>query len=107
MNWAMPWAPAGDRAKGLKLDSAISCAASRFAETFQRAAARRIGARKRSGTKPGRPAPPASLPSAASRPKAEAPAVEQGAGPRVQPKCQASQELGRFLSILPRLEIPA
>ena len=56
MNWAIPWAPAGETANGLKFDSAISCAASSAAETFQRAAARSSGARKRAGTKAGRPA---------------------------------------------------
>ena len=33
MNWAIPWAPAGETAAGLKLDSAISCAASSAADT--------------------------------------------------------------------------
>ena len=50
MNWAMPWAPAGETANGLKFDSAISCAASSAAETFHgrpRAAAAR-------GSGPGR-----------------------------------------------------
>ena len=70
MNWAMPWAPAGEIANGLKFDSAMSWAASSPAETFQRAAERRIGARKRSGTKAGSPPAPASAPSAVSRPKA-------------------------------------
>ena len=45
MNWAIPWAPAGETAPASKPDSAISCAASRAPETFQRAAARMIGAR--------------------------------------------------------------
>ena len=54
MNWAMPSAPAGLRANGLKPDSAYSWAASTFIGTFQRNAARAIGSWKRAGTKPGR-----------------------------------------------------
>ena len=92
MNWAMPWAPAGEIANGLKFDSAISCAASSPAETFQRAAERRIGARKRSGTKAGRPPAPASAAVGAEPAEGEeSAAAEQGAGPRVKPKCQGSQ----------------
>ena len=84
MNWAIPRAPAGETAYGLKFDSAISCAASRPAETFQRAAARTIGARKRGGTKPGRPAAPAPRPSADRPPtRSFRRAAEQGAGPVV------------------------
>jgi len=68
----------------------MSWAASTPAETFQRAAERRIGSRKRSGTKEGRlavgsaSAPPAGIPT-------ESPASEHGAGPPVKPKCQGSQ----------------
>ena len=50
MNWAIPLAPAGETANGLKFDSAMSCAASSAAETFQRRAARAIGSRNRAGT---------------------------------------------------------
>ena len=42
MNCAMPCAPAGERANGLKFDSAYSCAASSAAPTLQRCAARVI-----------------------------------------------------------------
>ena len=56
MNCAMPLAPAGETASGLKLDSARSCAARTLAGTFQRDEARAIGARKRAGTNEGRPA---------------------------------------------------
>ena len=83
MNWAIPWAPAGETANGLKFDSAISWAASRPAETFQRAAARRIGARKR-GRDEAREARPPAAP-AVRRPRARpepSAAGEQGAGPR-------------------------
>jgi hypothetical protein len=45
MNWAMPWAPAGETADGLKPDSAMSWAASSAPETFQRAAERTIWSR--------------------------------------------------------------
>jgi hypothetical protein len=45
MNCAMPRAPAGDTAKGLKPLSAYSCAASSAADTFQRLAARAIESR--------------------------------------------------------------
>ena len=50
MNWAIPAAPAGETANGLKFDSAISCAASTAAETFQRRAAAASASRKRAGT---------------------------------------------------------
>ncbi len=53
MNWAIPSAPAGLRANGLKPDSAYSCAASTFIGTFQRRAALAIGSWKRGGTKLG------------------------------------------------------
>ncbi len=55
MNWAMPRAPAGETALGLKPDSAISCAASKPGETFQRDAERRIGSRYCAGTKARQP----------------------------------------------------
>jgi hypothetical protein len=55
MNWAMPCAPAGERANGLKFDSAYSCAASRSIGTLCRRAALAIGSWKRGGTKLGRP----------------------------------------------------
>ena len=63
MNCAIPSAPAGERAKGLKFDSAYSCAASRCADTLQRCAARMISGAKRAGTKDwtarvARPSPP-------------------------------------------------
>ena len=87
----MPWAPAGETANGLKFDSAISCAASSAAETFQWAAASRSGSRKRDGTNEGRAVPPGAAPSPRRRPT-ELPASEQGAGPASKPKCQASQE---------------
>ena len=45
MNWAIPCAPAGETAFGLKFDSARIWAASRAADTFQRAAERMIGSR--------------------------------------------------------------
>jgi hypothetical protein len=38
MNWAIPSAPTGERANGLKFDSAKSWAASSSAGTFQRVA---------------------------------------------------------------------
>src|ERR1700745_3288026 len=44
MNWAMPRAPAGETARGLNPDSAISWAARRPGETFQREAERMSGA---------------------------------------------------------------
>ncbi len=92
MNCAMPWAPAGEIAKGSKFDSAISWAASRAAETFQRAAARSSGARKRDGTKEGRPAGADPGVPSTPPPVTALPASEQGGGPAVKPKCQASQE---------------
>ena len=58
MNWAIPRAPAGETALGLKPDSAISCAASSPGETFQREAERRIGSRYGAGTKLGQPGAP-------------------------------------------------
>ena len=66
MNWAMPCAPAGLTANGLKPDSAKSWAASRAAETDQRWAARLIAGAKRSGTNSGSARPP-SAPSAFAR----------------------------------------
>jgi hypothetical protein len=83
MNWAIPWAPAGETANGLKFDSAISWAASRPAETFQRSAARAIAARNRGGTKSGSPAAASRSPPAAEIAPTAFPAAEQGAGPRV------------------------
>ena len=53
MNCAMPCAPAGDRANGLKFDSAMSCAASSPAETFQRCAACASGLAYAAGTNDG------------------------------------------------------
>ena len=53
MNCAIPCAPAGDRAKGLKFDSAMSCAASSPAETFQRCAACASGRAYAAGTNDG------------------------------------------------------
>jgi hypothetical protein len=51
MNCAIPCAPAGERANGLKPLSAYSCAASSAPDTLQRCAAREIAGAKRSGTK--------------------------------------------------------
>ncbi len=65
MNWAMPRAPAGLTANGLKLDSAYSWAASSDAETFQRLAARAIAGANAAGTNEGtalRPSPGAPTP---------------------------------------------
>ncbi len=86
MNCAIPWAPAGETAFGLKPDSAISCAASTAPETFQRAGraldrvavargdergqARRSSRRRRDHA-------PAS--------RRDSPAAEHGAGPAVEP----------------------
>ena len=53
MNWAIPCAPADDCANGLKFDSAMICAASRPAETFQRCAARASGLAYAAGTNDG------------------------------------------------------
>jgi hypothetical protein len=75
----MPWAPAGETAPGSKLDSARSWAASRAAETFQRAAERASGTRNRAGTNDGSPPPAAFRP---SLPPADA---EHGSGPREYP----------------------
>ena len=48
MNWAMPSAPAGERANGLNPDSLYSCAASSVPATLQRRAAFAIaGANRR------------------------------------------------------------
>ena len=92
MNWAIPCAPAGETAFGLKFDSAISWAASSAAETFQRVPPRAAAAsRKRAGTKagqPGRRPPPRRRLGAATR----SPAAEHGAGPASKPKCHGSQE---------------
>ncbi len=85
MNCAIPAAPAGETANGLKFDSAISCAASSAAETFQRCAAAAIASRKRAGTNAGRltarrtrhrPA----APRGSAEPPAS-PAAEHGVGP--------------------------
>jgi hypothetical protein len=64
----------------LKFDSAINCAASSAAETFQRPAASINGARNRDGTKLGSPPAAARDPSAAGA--TEFPSREQGAGGR-------------------------
>jgi hypothetical protein len=85
MNWAIPWAPAGETASGSKFDSAASCAARSPAETLQRAAARSIGARNGPGTNAGNPSE-AARPSAA-RPPTELASAAHGAGPRTYPKC--------------------
>ena len=58
MNCAIPCAPTGLVANGLKLLSAYSCAASSAAETFQRCAARASAGAKRAGTKLGSARPP-------------------------------------------------
>jgi len=72
MNCAIPCAPAGLTANGLKLLSAYSWEAIRFAETFQRWAAAAIAPAYRAGTKPGTAGWPATLfaraPSASSPP---------------------------------------
>src|SRR5919106_3904936 len=94
MNWAIPRAPAGDTARGLKPDSAISCAASSAAETFQRAAECSSGSWKRPGTNEGRlndGAPAESAPPWAGAAPVRSPAVEQGGGPAAYPKCHGSQ----------------
>src|SRR4051812_13181255 len=91
MNWAMPRAPAGETARGLNPDSAISWAASSPGETFHRDAECSSGARYGAGTNPGSAvalAWPASSPSGPTR----LPASEQGGGPPTNPKCHGSQE---------------
>ena len=88
MNWAIPCAPAGETANGLKFDSAISCAASRAAGTFQRDEARISGPRNRAGTKAGSDAALAgpSPPTVVDRCEpTRSPAAEQGAGPATKP----------------------
>ena len=50
MNCAIPCAPAGERANGLKPLSAYSCAASSAPETLQRCAAREIASANCAGT---------------------------------------------------------
>src|SRR5262245_4180912 len=92
MNWAIPSAPAGEIALGSNRDSAISCAASKAPETFQRAAERMIGPRNRDGTNEG--SPPAERPPSPVAPIA-LPASEQGGGPAANPKCQASHPYRR------------
>jgi hypothetical protein len=57
MNWAIPSAPAAERANGLKRDSCQICAASTAADTLQRCAARAIAGAKRAGTNEGIAAP--------------------------------------------------
>src|SRR5262245_49927918 len=104
MNWAIPWAPAGDTAAGLKFDSAISCAAISAADTFQRAADRRIGARNRAGTNDGRPPPPPLSPSPPGVEPIEFAAFEHGAGPRSKPKCHASHLRKPKPQVIPRHE---
>src|SRR5919199_405330 len=52
MNWAIPAAPAGETARGLKPDSASSWAASSAPETLQRAAVAGGRARSRSAGVP-------------------------------------------------------
>jgi hypothetical protein len=79
MNWAIPWAPAEDTARGLNRDSAISWAASSPGETFQRAAERMIGSRNCAGTKDGNPGAPSRAPETAVPIVFAAP--EQGGGP--------------------------
>src|SRR4051794_18217861 len=91
MNWAMPWAPAGEPALRSKPDSAISWLAIKAGGTPQCAAERRIGSRYCAGTNAGRLVEAAFD---AARPAAgrASPAGEHGAGPASKPKCQASHE---------------
>src|SRR5215211_2136407 len=97
MNWAIPWAPAGETANGLKFDSTINWAASRPAETSQRSAERSIASLNCGGTKSGS-ASAAWRPSPAADPAMAFAASEHGAGPRAKPKCQGSQEYGPLAS---------
>lgn len=105
----MPWAPADETANGLKFDSAISCAASNAAGTFQRDDAAMIAARKRAGTYAGRliapdspsaPAPPPPAPCGSAEPPSgttASPSGEHGAGPSVKPKCYGFLLCGMML----------
>jgi hypothetical protein len=81
MNCAMPRAPAGETASGLKFDSARSCAARTAGETFHRDAALAIRSRNRDGTNEGRPLA-AEAPSEARFADTASPAAEHGSGPR-------------------------
>jgi hypothetical protein len=83
MNCAMPWAPIGEIANGLKLLSANSCAASSAAETFQRCAARASAGANRTGTNDGnardeRPSPEPLPPAPAPPPAGSLRGVERG-----------------------------
>jgi hypothetical protein len=53
MNWAIPCAPAGERANGLKFRLGVELAEIRAAETFHRCAARAIAGANLGGTKSG------------------------------------------------------